>query len=142
MTLAGLGVVIGFKPVRFVDCRASEGESRVSLAVAMQIKAFSRTILVLNAGNLDVGNSQRNTGAKRMTFGRSVAVRNGKIDRDLDGTVVRVFARVEQSVHVRSMRDVVELLFGSSLLGIHTNTSFLKVRPDACARWAILLAPH
>ena len=106
---------------------------RITLAVTVQVEAASGAVLVLNAGNPDVGNRHLEVGTAGMVLGHRVAGRDGKIDGELRGLAARILTCVKQRVPPRPIQDV-KVSLGFSLPGIHTNTSFLNVPPLAYAR--------
>lgn len=120
--LAGSCVVVGFKAicsVVIVDAGFAE---------SLQVKTFSRAILVLNAGDFNITDPYRNGSGAGGVFWSGVTNYDREVDWYLRCFAVSVLTSVKHHVFAWASGDFEQFSFG-----IHTNTSFLKELPK-CIR--------
>ena len=95
----------------------------------MEVEAAAGAILVFDSNNPEVSGVHRNESTVWIIFGSCVADGYVELYRDACSLDACIFAGVEECVSVWTGDDTIVFF----LIGIHTNTSFLKCNPTAYA---------
>ena len=95
-------------------------------AITPEVEALARAIFVFDAHDLEVGDCHGNPGAAGSSFWLSIAKDDIEAYGNFGAVYASVLASIEDGVFAGAIKDfIIPAVF---LIGIHTNTSFLKVQ--------------